>query len=201
MRIENFVIGILNDCFFPVFAPDDEVRFVPEINQFFIQAVFNEDLNGIFIMIWDIVDSSLYGVEIAGSLVIDNELGDFKIKADEAVLKQILSNLLSNAVKFTPQGGGIDLRAWKEGKNVVVKISDTGIGIEAEDQERIFNAFEQVDSSYSRKHGGTGLGLDLTRKLVEMHGGRIWVESEGEGNGSAFSFTIPILDSESCDES
>jgi len=145
-------------------------------------------------------DSALeHGIKL--SLIMDNELRVLKISADDRVLKQILSNLLSNAVKFSPQGGEIDLKAWKEGKDVVVKISDTGIGIKPEDQERIFNAFEQVDASYTRKHKGTGLGLDLTRKLVEIHGGRIWVESEGEGNGSTFSFTIPILIPESYNES
>lgn len=140
-----------------------------------------------------------HGVKLA--LIMDNELKALNISADEGVLKQILSNLLSNAVKFTPQGGEIDLKAWKEANDVVVTISDTGVGIKPEDQERIFNAFEQVDASYSRKHKGTGLGLDLTRKLVEIHGGRIWVESKGEGKGSAFSFTIPILVPERCEES
>ena len=110
-----------------------------------------------------------HGIKL--SLVIDNELRALNIGADEGILKQILSKLLSNAVKFTPPGGAIDLKAWKEGKDIVVKVSDTGIGIKPEDQERIFNAFEQVDASYSRKHKGTGLGLDLTRKLVEIHGG------------------------------
>ncbi|MFH1117491.1 MAG: ATP-binding protein [Pseudomonadota bacterium] len=139
-----------------------------------------------------------HGIELA--LIIDNELRALNIDADEGILKQILSNLLSNAVKFTPDGGRIDLKAWKEGKDIVVRVSDTGIGIKPEDQERIFNAFEQVDASYSRKHKGAGLGLDLTRKLVDIHGGRIWVDSEGEGSGSTFSFTIPILKPDGCEE-
>ena len=72
-----------------------------------------------------------------------------------------------------------------------MSVSDTGIGIKAEDQGRIFEEFEQVDSSFSRQHEGTGLGLSLTKKLVELHGGRIWVESEGENKGSVFTFEIP----------
>ena len=72
-------------------------------------------------------------------------------------------------------------------------VTDTGIGIKAQDQERVFKEFEQVDSSYGRQQQGTGLGLALTKRLVEMHGGRIWVESEGvEGKGSTFTFLIPI---------
>jgi len=77
-------------------------------------------------------------------------------------------------------------------KCVRFSVSDTGIGIKKEDQDRIFAPFEQADGSSSRRYQGTGLGLPLTRKLVELHGGRMWVESEGEGNGSTFSFTIPV---------
>jgi len=77
-------------------------------------------------------------------------------------------------------------------KCIEISVSDTGIGIKHEDQERIFNPFEQVDGSASRKYQGTGLGLSLSKKLVELHGGKIWVESEGEGKGSTFLFVIPI---------
>jgi signal transduction histidine kinase len=77
-------------------------------------------------------------------------------------------------------------------KCVKFSVSDTGIGIKPEDQDRIFSPFEQVDGSTSRRYQGTGLGLPLTRKLVELHGGRMWVESEGEGKGSTFSFIIPV---------
>jgi len=123
------------------------------------------------------------------------------IFADEGKFKQILYNLLSNAIKFTPDGGNVTVTAVCEtlsnqaGQIAVLKVvvADTGIGIHPRDQERIFNEFEQIDSSYSRQQQGTGLGLTLTRKLVEMHGGRIWVESEGvEGKGSQFIFRIPL---------
>jgi signal transduction histidine kinase len=73
-----------------------------------------------------------------------------------------------------------------------ISVSDTGIGIRAEDQERIFSEFEQVRSAYTRSQQGTGLGLAVTRRLVELHGGRVWVESAGEGKGSTFHFTLPL---------
>ncbi|MFC1834350.1 ATP-binding protein [Thermodesulfobacteriota bacterium] len=109
-------------------------------------------------------------------------------------LKQILFNLLSNAAKFTPDGGEIRLAAREEEGQLMVSVADTGIGIEPEDQARIFAEFEQVDSSFSRSHEGTGLGLALTRRLVELHGGRIAVESQGEGKGSTFTFAIPLVE-------
>jgi len=126
------------------------------------------------------------------NLSVADELSDIPIEADQAKLKQIVFNLLSNATKFTPAGGKIAIYAEKRGEEVVVRVSDTGIGLKREDQDRVFRAFEQVDSSHTRRHAGTGLGLALTRKMVELHGGRIWVESQGEGFGSTFSFVIPL---------
>jgi two-component system sensor histidine kinase/response regulator len=113
------------------------------------------------------------------------------ISADEAKFKQILYNLLSNAIKFTPEGGQVTASIeWRE-PWLQISVSDTGIGIQPEDQERIFRQFEQVDSSYARQQQGTGLGLSLTRQFVELHGGRLWVQSDGEGKGSTFSFVLP----------
>ena len=119
----------------------------------------------------------------------DDGLGE--IVADERKFKQILLNLLTNAVKFTPDGGRIEVRARGEGDNVVVAVHDTGIGIAPEDQEAVFEEFRQVGRNYTNKQEGTGLGLALTRKFVELHGGRIWLESE-PGKGSTFTFTIPM---------
>lgn len=124
---------------------------------------------------------------------IEAELSGVGIQADEIKLRQIIFNLLSNAAKFTPDGGRVELLAWKEGDEVIISVSDTGIGIKHEDQERIFGAFEQLDSSYARRQQGTGLGLALARSLVELHGGRIWAQSEGEGKGSKFTFAIPVI--------
>ncbi len=113
----------------------------------------------------------------------------FEVHADRSKIKQILYNLLSNAVKFTPPAGRVVLRAGSEMGRLTLAVSDTGIGIKPEDQERIFQAFTQVDASYSRKYQGTGLGLTLVKKFVEMHGGRVTLESR-YGEGSTFSFTI-----------
>jgi signal transduction histidine kinase len=109
---------------------------------------------------------------------------------DERKIKQILLNLLSNAIKFTPEGGQVTVRTIPADGAVEVSVSDTGIGIAPGDQEAIFEAFRQVGTDYARKREGTGLGLALVRRFVELHGGRIWVKSEA-GRGSTFTFTIP----------
>ncbi len=134
--------------------------------------------------------------------------------ADEAKFKQIMYNLLSNAIKFTPDKGRVAVTATRtnhpNGQGVPgsksplsdewleVTVTDTGIGIHPRDHERIFAEFEQVDSSYGRLQQGTGLGLALTKRLIELHGGRIRVESEGiEGKGSRFTFLLPLQKAES----
>jgi signal transduction histidine kinase len=121
-------------------------------------------------------------------LAVDAALGT--VVADERKVKQILLNLLSTAVKFTPEGGRVAVRAEPADGTVEISVSDTGIGIAAEDREAIFEEFRQVGTDYSRKREGTGLGLALTRRFVELHGGRIWVKSE-VGEGSTFTFTLP----------
>jgi CheY-like chemotaxis protein len=125
------------------------------------------------------------------------------IRADKSKFKQILYNLLSNAVKFTQEGGEISVSSRlaeyppeARGETlphqfIEIAVADTGIGIRKEDQAHIFEEFRQVDSSYSRQFQGTGLGLALSRRLVELHGGKLWVESE-LGQGSTFTFTLPL---------
>jgi len=113
-----------------------------------------------------------------------------EIVADERKFKQILLNLLSNAVKFTPDGGRVDVIARRAPEALVVSVRDTGIGIAAEDQQLVFEEFRQVGNDYTKKQEGTGLGLALARRFVELHGGTIGVESE-PGLGSTFTFTIP----------
>jgi signal transduction histidine kinase len=126
------------------------------------------------------------------------------IPADERKLKQILYNILSNAIKFTPAGGNIDLIAKRvsnldiQGQNekispkelIQISIKDSGIGLKKENLEKIFQPFEQVETSSSRRFQGTGLGLSLTKNLVELHGGKIWAESQGEDLGTIFNFTL-----------
>jgi signal transduction histidine kinase len=112
------------------------------------------------------------------------------ITADQIRLKQILFNLLSNAVKFTDRGG-VNVSAAIEDGQLHLAIADTGIGIRTEDMQRIFVEFSQVDDSHARRHEGTGLGLALSRQLVEAHGGRIWLESRF-GEGSVFHVLLPL---------
>jgi signal transduction histidine kinase len=126
--------------------------------------------------------------DIGLTIELDEEVNT--ITADPARLKQILYNLLSNAIKFTPTGGKVSITATANDGDVEISVTDTGIGIGEKDQQRIFSEFLQVEGSYARKYEGTGLGLALTRKLVELHGGRIWVESS-PGKGSCFTFSIP----------
>jgi signal transduction histidine kinase len=105
----------------------------------------------------------------------------------------VLLNLLSNGIRFTPEGGQVAVRASPADGVTEVSVSDTGIGIAAGDQEAIFEEFRQVGTDYARKREGTGLGLTLARRFVELHGGKIWVKSE-VGQGSTFTFTIPTRD-------
>ena len=126
---------------------------------------------------------------IALKLDVDPRLGE--LVGDERKIKQVLLNLLSNAVKFTPEGGRISLTAVLTDGSVEVSVSDTGIGIAPEDQEAIFEEFRQVGCDDDRKREGTGLGLTLSKKFVEMHGGKIWVKSR-VGQGSTFTFALPM---------
>jgi len=125
---------------------------------------------------------------------------DVQIEADQRKLKQILFNLLSNAVKFTPAAGTVHLSAVRDGDFIQVTVRDTGIGINEEDIPKLFHPFTQLESVYTKGFEGTGLGLALTRQLVELHFGRIWVESEF-GTGSSFSFSLPVKQAASDEKS
>jgi signal transduction histidine kinase len=113
------------------------------------------------------------------------------VVADERKIRQVLLNLLSNAVKFTPDGGTIAVRAQRNNGEVQVSVRDTGIGIAPEDQAKVFDEFQQVGKASDRSREGTGLGLTLAKRFIELHGGRIWVESE-LGKGTTFTFAIPV---------
>jgi signal transduction histidine kinase len=116
------------------------------------------------------------------------------VRADREKIAHVLGNLLGNAIDFTPTGGSVWINASTVGnessRELIVEVGDTGIGIATENHDLIFREFAQVDASPSRPHHGTGLGLTIARKLVELHGGRIWLESE-LGSGSRFFFAIP----------
>jgi signal transduction histidine kinase len=129
-------------------------------------------------------------------LTIERVSGDDlpPVYADRDKLKHVIANLIGNAIKFTPEGGRIWIslsRYGRNGEELVVEVGDTGRGIAEENHELVFREFAQVDASPSRPHHGTGLGLAIARKLVEMHDGTIWVESE-LGKGSRFFFRIPL---------
>jgi two-component system CheB/CheR fusion protein len=124
-------------------------------------------------------------------LEIAEDLPD--IEADELKTKEIIYNLLSNAVKFTPEGGRIGMRAKRVGAEIEVVVWDTGVGIAAENMGKIFEGFFRVDTPYSRVTEGTGLGLPLSRKMVELHGGELSAESEGLDKGTLVRFTMPLV--------
>jgi len=121
------------------------------------------------------------------SLEVDPGVG--LLDADRLRFRQVVLNLLSNAVKFTPDGGRVDVRASIRGQDLVVTVADTGVGVAAEDHQRIFDSFQQGTRPAGQAEG-TGLGLTLSKRIVELHGGRIWVESEA-GAGSTFAFALP----------
>ena len=130
--------------------------------------------------------AQIHGIGL--TLDADPQIGE--IRADERKFRQILLNLLSNAVKFTPDGGQIVVRATLNDGGMEVAVSDTGVGISAEDQLLVFDEFKQVGRHYTHKHEGTGLGLALTKRFVELHGGSLRLES-APGAGSTFTFTLP----------
>jgi len=122
---------------------------------------------------------------------------DVEIQTDETRIIQVLNNLLKNSVDFTPgTDGKIEVKAKKEGDDIVFSVTDNGIGMAEENQTNLFVKFYQIDTSLTRKHGGSGLGLTICKGIIEGLGGKIWVESK-ESKGSIFYFTIPIKNSES----
>jgi signal transduction histidine kinase len=106
---------------------------------------------------------------------------------------QVMQNLITNAVKYSPDGGCITLAGRVNRRELVIEVADQGLGLPATEIDKIFDRFHRVQSEVSRGIGGTGLGLAICKGLVEAHGGRIWAESDGEGKGSIFRFTLPLL--------
>ncbi len=128
-----------------------------------------------------------------GDLVLEAELPDeaVDIYADREKLRVVLDNLISNAVKFTPTGGRVRVSVCRQGDEVELSVADSGVGIPAEELERVFERFYQIESHLTRRHGGMGLGLSIVKELVELQGGRVWAESD-PGHGSRFVVVLPM---------
>ncbi len=125
-------------------------------------------------------------------LVVETGKGEALVSGDPDRLQQVVLNLVSNAIKFTPPGGRVEARMERAGPNLELIVKDTGQGISPEFLPHVFERFRQADSSVARAHGGLGLGLSITKRLVELHGGSIHAESEGEGRGSTFTVKLPL---------
>ncbi|MGA2028000.1 MAG: HAMP domain-containing sensor histidine kinase, partial [Syntrophobacteraceae bacterium] len=144
-------------------------------------------LNGISLLVADMVSKKKLQMFLEIAEDVPN------IMADELKVKEIIYNLLSNAIKYTPEGSKIGMRAKKVDSEVEIVIWDTGVGIAPENMGKIFEGFFRVDTPYSRVTEGTGLGLPLSKKLVELHGGKLSVESEGPNKGTSVRFTLPYI--------
>jgi CheY-like chemotaxis protein len=129
--------------------------------------------------------------EIRLELMLDPHTG--QVSADPDRLQQLIWNLLSNAIKFTPRGGQVQVRLESPNSCAEITVSDTGQGIRPEFLPHVFDRFRQADGSSTRTHGGLGLGLAIVRRLVELHGGTVQVESEGEGQGAVFKLNLPLI--------
>jgi signal transduction histidine kinase len=123
---------------------------------------------------------------------VSKEIEDLEIMVDERRVKQVMLNLLSNAVKFSPDGGTITIQVSRAVNEIIISVADSGIGINPEEQKKIFQEFYQVNNDIKNNTPGTGLGLTICKNIVEQHGGKIWVESEGLKKGSRFIFSLPV---------
>jgi histidine kinase len=129
--------------------------------------------------------------ERGGELRVTAQVGDLAVQADPDRLAQVVDNLVSNAIRYSPEGAPLALLATAQGDVVVIAVSDQGVGLTAEQRDRVFERFYRVDPSRARALGGSGIGLAIARALTEAMGGRIWAESEGPGKGSTFSIALP----------
>ena len=127
----------------------------------------------------------------AGVAIAFSANGAVWVTGDAVRLEQIVNNLLTNAVKYTPPGGRVDVRVAREGPDALVRVADTGVGMDAEILPRVFDLFTQAEEALDRAHGGLGIGLTLVRSLVELHGGTVRAESPGRGLGSTFTVRVP----------
>ncbi|MBI3244474.1 MAG: GAF domain-containing protein [Chloroflexi bacterium] len=126
------------------------------------------------------------------TILVQNGQGPLIVHADRSKLAAVMSNLLTNAIRYTQEGGKIEMSGFMKGNEAWVAVKDNGRGIPKRDLENIFQGFFQVEDHMVRKSGGMGLGLSIVRGTVKLHGGRVWAESEGEGKGATFIFTLPM---------
>lgn len=152
---------------------------IPERNPFFLHN-----------LIRDVVERFQPQAEKAGIGLHYESPGPLQVMGNRDQIEQVVVNLVDNAIKYTPTGGKVMVQAEMQERRVVVRITDTGIGIMSQDLPRLFERFYRVDKARSRQSGGTGLGLSIVKHIVETHGGKVTVESEF-GQGSVFSFTLP----------
>ena len=157
-----------------------------EVSEFSLAQVTAESLK----MLKDKALQAEIELKLELQLHPDDPAGGDRCVADRRRVKQILLNLLSNAIKFTPPAGRVILRVWREASTTVFQVEDTGIGIPENQRPLLFQKFQQLDTTYHRRYEGTGLGLALTKQLVDLHGGRVEVESS-EGLGSSFTVWLP----------
>ena len=177
------LLGVINDIL--DMSKIEANKFELSFSEFTLEKMLMRVLN--------VVNFRIEEKEQTLSVNLDPEL-PFSIISDDQRLAQVIANLLSNAVKFTPEKGTVSLSARKVGEDgdavsLLIDVTDSGIGISKENQSKLFTSFEQADGGISRKFGGTGLGLAISKRIVEMMGGEIWVESE-LGKGSRFAFTF-----------
>ncbi|MDX1378759.1 MAG: HAMP domain-containing sensor histidine kinase, partial [Anaerolineales bacterium] len=134
------------------------------------------------------------------TLTSETQGKDHFIDADGVKINIALSNLVKNAIQFTDSGGSVTIKISEDSGYRKAEVVDSGVGIPAKDLPKLFDRFFQVEEHLTRKHGGMGLGLSVAKSMVELHGGRIWVESE-EGRGSTFTFLLPVNGGEGTEES
>ncbi|MCL2819962.1 MAG: response regulator [Oscillospiraceae bacterium] len=177
------LLGVVSDILDMAKIEADKLELIPaEFN-------FERMINKVLSVVHFRADEKKHTLTVS----IDNEIPQFLI-GDDQRLAQVIANLLSNAVKFTPVGGKICLNAVLNEKSngnckLLIEVSDNGIGVSPEQQEKLFDAFEQVDQGTNREYGGTGLGLSITKRIVELMGGEIWIDSKKD-KGTKISFTI-----------
>ena len=140
---------------------------------------------------WCVWIALLPAAEKAGLTMTGDIAPDIRLQGDQSKLSQVIYNLTDNAIKYTPEGGCIDVTLETQGKEAVLTVADTGIGIPQGDLTHIFDRFYRVDKARSRATGGTGLGLSIVRQMVQLHGGTIDVDSAPE-KGSVFTVTLPL---------